>query len=414
MPDTANHAVRDGDLRIVYIAGAKGLYKLFPDSGEIAMMYPVAVGEQAYMVGYAALTRRVVPIPVEVELILAPNKPQGYGYGDPQYVFRHYTLAGGWVNIVPPVASTPWGGVLAAPFAPDTWVTWATGGRPSDAAVWLTENAGATWTALSLSDDGDTNSVTIRHIAWSRHAANFLWIAADHNTGSVNNRAQLYYGDPTAGMNRIDVDSGIGSRYGGWHAAGVMNTGHFVGNYRTNNSVRKRVVVETTGSYVVNTTSPNLIPGSSLIVHVIGSTVALALANSPFPDGNKNIWRTDNFLANDFVDTGVELSTIRAASTIEGRVFVGGTGTEGVREILNPITSLNVNTVYAPGEDVQGISTDAQTKTIAVAAAFAPPNQTPAFFIFDGTEWSTFDVGEDTFNGNWVNTNAFDVIVRSV
>lgn len=58
MPDEPQHAVRDGDYRVIYVVGKKGLYKFFPDSAHIAMMKPVDVdaGEQGYMVGYGALT----------------------------------------------------------------------------------------------------------------------------------------------------------------------------------------------------------------------------------------------------------------------------------------------------------------------------------------------------------------------
>lgn len=58
MPDEPQHAVRDGDYRVIYVVGKKGLYKFFPDSAHIAMMKPVDVvgGEQGYMVGYGQLT----------------------------------------------------------------------------------------------------------------------------------------------------------------------------------------------------------------------------------------------------------------------------------------------------------------------------------------------------------------------
>lgn len=58
MPDEPQHAVRDGDYRVIYVVGKKGLYKFFPDSAHIAMMKPVDVGagEQGYMVGYGMLT----------------------------------------------------------------------------------------------------------------------------------------------------------------------------------------------------------------------------------------------------------------------------------------------------------------------------------------------------------------------
>ena len=51
-PDVPQHAIRDGDYRLIYVTGAKGLYKMFPDAAQIVMFKPVAAGEQGYMAGY--------------------------------------------------------------------------------------------------------------------------------------------------------------------------------------------------------------------------------------------------------------------------------------------------------------------------------------------------------------------------
>jgi len=45
VPSTPNHAVRDVDVRLIYIAADDGLYKYLIDAGEVVMMK--AVGEGA-------------------------------------------------------------------------------------------------------------------------------------------------------------------------------------------------------------------------------------------------------------------------------------------------------------------------------------------------------------------------------
>jgi hypothetical protein len=51
--DTPQHAIRDGEFRIVYVTGNKGLYKYFPDTNQILMFKPAGEGNQGHMAGYA-------------------------------------------------------------------------------------------------------------------------------------------------------------------------------------------------------------------------------------------------------------------------------------------------------------------------------------------------------------------------
>jgi hypothetical protein len=51
--DTPQHAIRDGEFRLVYVTGNKGLYKYFPDTNQILMFKPAGEGNQGHMAGYA-------------------------------------------------------------------------------------------------------------------------------------------------------------------------------------------------------------------------------------------------------------------------------------------------------------------------------------------------------------------------
>jgi hypothetical protein len=75
-PDVANHAIRDGNYPIVYIAANGGLYKYFPDSGEIHLMKAIEATDQGYMVGYAGLTKLPVITGI-LELVVMPILPTG-------------------------------------------------------------------------------------------------------------------------------------------------------------------------------------------------------------------------------------------------------------------------------------------------------------------------------------------------
>lgn len=54
-PDIPQHAIRDGDYRIIYVTGTKALYKMFVDTGEILVFKEVAEDGQGWMAGYAGL-----------------------------------------------------------------------------------------------------------------------------------------------------------------------------------------------------------------------------------------------------------------------------------------------------------------------------------------------------------------------
>lgn len=414
MPDTANHAVRDGDLRIVYVAGDLGLYKLFPDTGEIALMMPVDVGEKGYMVGYAALTRRIVPVPVNIEFVLTPIKPAGYGYTDARYVFRHYRPELGWRTFAPPIAGKDWGGVRAAPHAPNTWITWVSNGTDPAAAVFRSDDQGATWAPIPLAMPSGTTSVRIQYVGWSPHAPDFLWIACSPHTGVVSEHASINYGAPGTTLSLLTVTT-HGTRHGGWLAAGVMENGTFYGRSiqgggLVSSRVYKRVVVDTTGSYLTNVTTDTIVPGGSAVHNVPGSTVALLFADSAFPDGSNNIWRTANYIAGDIHDTGAVVGTNQAAVTADARVFIGGSNDQGVRELTNPLTAPVVVSAFGDGLPTQAIASDAQTRTAVAALSLRSVDS--VFFVYADGVWNEFGVEAADVPRSWVRSTTVEVIVR--
>lgn len=58
--NTINHAIRDGDFRLIYVAAKNGLYKYFPDVNQFVVFKAALSGEEGLMVGYAGLAE-IVP-----------------------------------------------------------------------------------------------------------------------------------------------------------------------------------------------------------------------------------------------------------------------------------------------------------------------------------------------------------------
>ena len=405
-----NHAIRDGDYRLVYIAAADGVYKLFVDTGELALMHPVAVGETGYMVGYGALSRANVPVPVSVELVLTPLKPTGYGYTNPKYVFRHYQPATGWREIQPPVPNVPWYGTRVNKFNKNKWVVWSIEqALEANTLLYVTDDAGATWTHVIL--DSPQPNMTVHSVYWSQHAPDFLWVGASSADNSgVGNTVLAYYGNPFTAMSRVDIEP-AGSRHGRWLATAVMHDGTFYGQYERGGSlsrVSRKAAITSTGSIIYNNSAPGTyIPRNSVALNPGTSAAVLVFTNGAQTYETKNIFRQDNYLVGDLVDTGLTTTTTHAATTIDGRVFLGGSN-NGVREVLNPLSAPSVSVVHAAGNVVQAIASDAQSGTLVAVMSFKLAAD--EIYIFDGATWQTFIVNETLVDTNWINYSTVEVV----
>lgn len=411
MPDRANHAIRDGDLPIVYISGDKGLYKFFPDSGQIALMKAVAGDEIAYMAAYGSLTRRTLPIAIAVELVFLPAVPQGSSMTNTKYVIRHYKLDGTVVNIVPPVASVQWTGIEVSPFNPDKWVIWSSTHGPSgNPLLFITSNAGTSWTQVMLPVSTPQHGLGIHFVYWSRHTDNFLWVAASPSneiTGGTSRSISAYYGNPTSSMNRVNVVVS-GARFGYWAVAGVADNGTFYGRTVAGGSLSKtykRVIIDATGSYILNEATTLVIPSSTSLF--VPGTATFLFANPT------SLWRLPNYLIGEVSDTGMVMDTNLATVTATTRVFLGGSENNGVREILSPLgtPSIAPAPVIGPGLPSQAIAVDPSTRSVVAALSIRTPSQL-YLFVFNGTEWQELSLAE-LIDANWVWPNDFAVIVRS-
>lgn len=161
--DTPQHAIRDGELPIIYVAANGGLYKLFYQAGRIELMKAVQPGEQGHMVGYAGLSVPATPTR-GFELVILP-----FGATGTQDRIWHYLPGSGWIERTPPVSGRKWRGITIARNNPAKWLIWGDGNTSTLnaqsltsrngqivgvddylPAFWLTTDSGATWSAYNV------------------------------------------------------------------------------------------------------------------------------------------------------------------------------------------------------------------------------------------------------------------------
>lgn len=414
MPDRANHAIRDGDLPIVYIAGDKGLYKFFVDSGEIAMMKAVAEGgsELGYMVGYGALTRKEMPIPVNIELVFSPSIPQGQSSSSLNNAFYHYKPDGTVTVRAAPISGKRWRGVSVNKYNPDKWLAWYMNAS-GDSEVYLSVDAGVTWTRVILSNRTNYNAHLITKVEWSPHAPDFAWITGITAGGSSSSLA-LWYGDPAASMVRFDPYTDNRSN-AAWYYSVVLNNGSIIARGRTGgfSKIYWRITVEPTGNVVHNSNSSAFggwVTANSG-VNLPDSTAVIVANFDPNNTGNRNLFFTSNYLVSEPIDTGQVSGSTSIAGIADGHVYLGNNG-QGIIEVNTPFTAPTIGAVVYNGA-IDGVQSDDQTKTvIAGAANRTGPGLTVA--IKSGTEWEELALGTLIPFG-WANTGAggFAVIKRT-
>jgi hypothetical protein len=197
--DLPMHAVRDGDVRVIYVVGNRGgLYKFWPDTNEIMLMkginYPTEAG---HMVGYAGLAEYVAP--AGTAEILVPTS----GWSSPGGVWNYLTgellnnglpAGEGWIDLKANWADpNEW--LLLAGIAQQvagTNILTPLGNHP----LWYTADAGANWQAIPLTQTtinfGTWNNYeALTSIVWSRAVAGDWFIMGS----SQDNAASYWHGN---------------------------------------------------------------------------------------------------------------------------------------------------------------------------------------------------------------------------
>lgn len=424
-PDQANHAIRDGDFPIVYIAGDHGLYKYFPDSGEIYLMKGIdyEAGERGLMVGYAALTRKP-PVGGILEIVIMPTVATGVG--SDQDRVRHFVPGDGWTDKIPPEPSRRWVDIEVNPLNPDLWCAWDSTPAPhATLHAYVSNDSGMTWQRIQLPVTpigGVEPGVSVRRCVWSPHAESFLWMCGRTNTADVVGSGDVWYGDPFAGeMNRILL---MGAhRYTNWNGIAVMENGdiHARGGWRSPNWFAFSVTPA--GSHVSYPAYPQNIAGQSLdnmqVLSLIGTENILGTNHGPGTVGT--LYKAVSYESGVLESTGLVLNNSPDAAGAENTGYIAviqgmryfasrPIALQGIREITNPFASPSILPSYGEGYPVGALKADTQTRTAMVAMSKRSGGLTVLYVFADGV-WSEMAPPEGATQAGMA-THAISAIVR--
>lgn len=420
MPDQANQAVRDGNYPIVYIAADGGLYKYFPDSGEIFLMKGIAEGDQGFFVGYGALTKKPA-ISGILELVVMPIVPQGGISGDQDWI-RHFVPGDGWLKKAPPNSTRTWKDLNISPLNANNWVTYTGVRAPfSTTDLWVSNTNGVSWSRVDLAPV--SADMTVYFAGWSPHAPDFLWVAGRTEAG--DGTADAWYGNPFTGtLTRIAILPS--RRRARWYGAAIMDNGDLVLRGHTGGSLGSTHtnpgrVVHPDGTMI---THAEIVPaGSQQVINLIATDNVLALAG-----GNRTLYKAEHYNLATWTSTG--LDTIAGTEGVTDpdngargyievltgmRWFLGrAAANEGIRELTNPFASPSILPSYGEGFPVGSVRADTQTRTTlaAISKRTGQGIGQALFYVFKDGAWSEMAGPEDAYPTG-LSSYALEPIVRA-
>lgn len=417
-PDQANHAIRDGDFPLVYIAGEHGLYKYFADSGVVALMKSIdyEAGERGLMVGYAALSKKPAIAGI-LELVVMPTTT---GYDK----IAHFVPGDGWIAKTPPAPNRPWTDINISKLDANKWVAYTNQLRPwGSQDIFVSNTNGVSWTRLLLNEHRD--NVELAFAGWSPHADNFLWVAGRASSNSsVDGYADVWYGDPFAGeLARIQIIAP--TRHSRFYGVAIMENGDILLRGRTGGSI--------SSTYPVYTVTPagvvSSLGGANISMQTGHQVIGLIGTDNILGVFGKvhELYKAVDYHAVNLDDTGLALDATSdfnvPASGSRGylevlqgmRYFVGrpNVPTTGIREITNPFASPSVLPSYGAGYPVGSVRADMQSRT-ALAAMSKRAGQGlggSLFYVFSEGAWAEMAGPDDALPADLSDT-ALEPIVR--
>jgi hypothetical protein len=382
MPDRPNHAVRDGDYGVIYVATDKYLCKYFPHAKKAFVMLKLAAGEQGRMVGYGKLFNGSGPVKGVYLIPTFDDTPSG--------VWMH-TEAQGW-TFKGGLPDGQYTHVVANPRFPNQWIVW---NQLSIAitGVQYTKDNGATWQALQVDATPHPDVWEQLEAAWfefSLDGSEVLCNARLHYQSGiyVNNHPTILRGTLDDGIVEIgSTDYHYGVRgmptsqpipgdagdIGFWHGVlydiGLM-AGAF-GYYDAANTLHEIYRTEETFAPVVHV-DPNRVvaPGSRALYSLFRDQIAYT--------EDYRVAAPQAFTNNDDGFGSLALladSTIFVASLSHGilrGLVAGGSVT------LTPEPDVSALNLYAY------LRADRQTRRLVLARI----NRSPDSYVYDGTAWT--------------------------
>jgi hypothetical protein len=385
---TVQHILGSRTFDVIYTAdfdsigagqGAFRKYLLLAD--QLLLWKQLASGQQGHMLGLGSGARSVA------ELLMLP-----YGRSGAKDKIWHDTQAAGWVGITPPYAGGYWYQIAANPFAPDTWLLLGNSGSLGNVAfyavsgglmktqdgthspLWLTTNAGATWTPIDLpspvADAGASSNTAIPRVEWSRRDG-AAWYAVLQNStvtthlwrGLLTSAAAAV--TDTGTISAIAIVPGLDDDVYLPPSAGASNPD-------------LAVYVTVADSWVVPSGSA---VGTSDGTNVIYADYDLLSRRVIMTNGNNDVWSTADYRA---AQPTQIVGAVGSVALADGFAFLGS-GT-GVRMLTDPFGSPSESTVAYDTSAIGVMRSDKQTHTAAAALVTG----SLSVVVYSGGAWTTF------------------------
>lgn len=385
---TPQHAIRDPEVSLIYLTCNDALRKYFPDPDVLKLFKSVVpISEQGHMSGYANIHQRV-----GVELVIMPTN--GTGGDDLVWHFRD----GIFTSVAPPVANKHWYAVEANPFNPDQWLvlgkttnTFDMAGffsngatiqmtdADSTAPLWYSPDAGATWHAVPLPSPS-TGYMRLSSALWREDFGGQWFLTAfdeaaghpvawrrDVTPGSdVWEAVRRQYTNTT----NADMHPSLASGFNGDILAGqAQERGPLFSVLPpTSTTATETTVAGHTGAMGMIDRWPLTLRGA---VMLFAETSDLAFTEDYTSSAPSMVLSA----------AGQSLATLA-----DGSVLIGSRS--GVGLVTNVASSPSLAVVAVPGQSVDVIHVDRQTRS--AAAVFI--TNTNTICIFDGTSWAQVEM----------------------
>jgi hypothetical protein len=403
-PTDVLHLVRSGNEdRVVYLAGGAGgtagVLKWLPQTA--APWYVRRTGANpVQMVGYGIPTTRI-PITVRGDILLVTKgvTPGGlYAYHDGTWTLKNNGLPSG----------TTWWGIVACPFSPDRWMIWAQNtSTPTIPAMYYTEDAGETWSAIGLSLPSgvpsgidifisDVQFSTTTPGAWcaagaaSNGFALIRYLAIWRGTGTTvtaSNGGIETSGTPTALSSVVPVASGA------FVIADLPPGAPYGRLWRTDPAGLTPYVDESHSDTVASTRLLERLYGSNVALVAVGAIPPEAVAFGGVADGV--IYTTADYTTTAQQQPIVDALGYSITATADGIVWVGGRDTGafggGVARIADILGTPTITTVPSlDGHNTGMIRCDRQTRSALVVRYEGGPSggTNVALSLDGGTTWT--------------------------
>lgn len=401
---TAMHMLPDPDVDLYYIAdfdsiavGTGAVRKLIGE--ELLLMLPGATGQQAHMLGFGTGGASAAG------LILLP-------YGAAGAADKLWLLApatGTWSGITPPASGYYWFWIAACPFDTNKWLLLGNSGIGSNAGycsasgglvktqdgahspLWLTEDAGATWTEIDLATpngNGAANSTrAVTRVEWSA-TDGLAWVVGRLDI-VADKTATIWRGSGSTASAPVTDTSTTHAQ----HLIPGMDEDVYFTPAANNGTAHKASYFDSADAFFtpagssIGTSNGHIVP--------FGDRIPLT-RRVLMTSLNGDLYGAADYRAGQPTLLMAGLAGFSLAVVGDNAYIGSGTG---VKEVIDPFGTPSQSTVFSVGASVGVIRSDRQTHT-QCALLVMPLGIATAVGVFDGTNWASLTLPPDADPGH--------------